>query len=184
MNKEAFYADARAHLKRLSQLQVDGFETVLAAIDGLPLSWQAYALATCWHETNKTMQPVREAYWVSEAWREKNLRYWPWYGRGYVQLTWEFNYKKADDELGLGGSLVADLDRAMEPEIAAKILRLGMIEGWFTRKKLADYLPAQGVAKRAQYIQARRIINGLDKADLIEDYAQIFERCLRYAGVQ
>ena len=181
MNKEMFYGDVRARLGRLSALQVSGFETVLAALEGLPLSWQAYALATCWHETNKTMQPVREAYWVSEAWRKKNLRYWPHYGRGYVQLTWDYNYKKADDELALGGSLIANLDRAMEPEIAAKILRIGMTEGWFTGKKFSTYLPSEGVAKKAQYIQARRIINGLDKADLIEDYAQAFERALRGA---
>jgi len=183
MNRAAFYDHVRAKLGRLSPLQVSGFEAVLNVLDGLPLSWQAYALATCWHETNKTMLPVREAYWVSENWRKKNLRYWPHYGRGYVQLTWDYNYKKADEELGLGGSLVANLDRAMEPEIAAKILRFGMVEGWFTGKKFSTYLPLTGVAKKTQYIAARRIINGLDKADLIEDYAQIFERGLRNGGL-
>lgn len=54
----------------------------------------AYVLATVEWETAKTFKPVREAFWLSEAWRKKNLRYYPFYGRGYVQLTWEKNYKK------------------------------------------------------------------------------------------
>lgn len=58
----------------------------------------AYVIATSYWETNKTMVPVKEAYWLSENWRKDNLRYYPWYGRGYVQLTWEDNYKKASKE--------------------------------------------------------------------------------------
>jgi putative chitinase len=169
-------------------LQVSGFEAVLDAIDGAPLSHQAYMLATAWHETAATMQPVREAFDLSENWRKRNLRYWPHYGRGYVQLTWDYNYAKADEECadaGLiePGAMIADLDLAMRCDIAAFILRRGMDEGWFTSKKNSTYLPASGVATREQYLKARRIINGNDKADLIEDYAQIFERALRNAGL-
>lgn len=29
-------------------------------LDGLPITHQAYILATAWHETARTMQPVRE----------------------------------------------------------------------------------------------------------------------------
>ena len=188
MNRAAFYDEVRAKVGRLSALQVSGFETVLDALDGLALSWQSDGLATAWWETNKTMQPVREAYWTSEAWRKKNLRYWPHYGRGYVQLTWPFNYEKADAECSKAGliqkgELLANLDLAMRPDIAAFIMRMGMVEGWFTGKSFSTYLPASGTATRAQYIQARRIINGLDKADLIEDFCQIFERALRNGGV-
>lgn len=183
IDRAAFFTTVRARLGPLKQSQVDGFETVLAAIDGLPLAYQAYMLATCWHETAATMQPVREAYWLSEEWRKKHLRYWPWYGRGYVQLTWEFNYKRADDELGLCGALLDDADKAMEPGIAAQILRHGMLEGWFTGVTLSACLPEQGVATREEYMNARTIINGRDKADLIEDYAQAFERALRDGGL-
>lgn len=181
--KPAFYATVRARLGTLKTAQVEGMEEVLLAIDGLPLSWMAYALATAWHETNRTMQPVREAYWLSEDWRKKNLRYWPWYGRGYVQLTWERNYELADKELGLGGALLDDADLAMRPDIAAKILRWGMVEGWFTGVTFAACLPHSGVATRKQYMDARTIINGKDRADLIEDYAQAFERALRDGGL-
>lgn len=176
-----FFDTCRAKLGALSQSQVEGFDCVLEAAKGAPLAHAAYMLATAWHETNKTMQPVREAYWLSETWRKTHLRYYPWYGRGYVQLTWQFNYEKADSELSLSGSLIANPDRAMEPSIAARIMRLGMDEGWFTGVSLGKVLPVRGTATREQYMNARTIINGHDKADLIEDYAQIFERAL-FAG--
>jgi putative chitinase len=177
-----FYATVRAKLGKLSTLQVEGLEAILAAAAGAPLAHAAYMLATAWHETAATMQPVREAYWLSEDWRRTHLRYFPWYGRGYVQLTWETNYKKADDELGLGGVLLANPDVAMIPKHAADIMRRGMDEGWFTGVKLGAVLPMSGVATRVQYMNARTIINGRDKADLIEDYGQIFERALRDGG--
>jgi putative chitinase len=162
--------------------QVDGFTAVLNAAVGAPLAHTAYMLATAWHETARTMQPVREAYWLSEDWRRTHLRYWPWYGRGYVQLTWETNYRKADERLHLGGELVGDADLAMKPDMAAAIMRRGMDEGWFSGVRLSAVLPVSGVATRKQYMDARTIINGHDKADLIEDYAQWFERGLRDGG--
>lgn len=181
-----FFTTVRRRLGPLKQGQVDGLNTVLAACDGLPLSHAAYTLATPWHETNATMQPVREAYWLSENWRKTHLRYYPWYGRGYVQLTWETNYERAQAEIlsscrpeFSNVDLIARPDDAMRPDVAAFVLRRGMEEGWFTGVKLADVLPMYGVASRQQYMNARTIINGRDKADLIEDYAQAFERALR-----
>lgn len=190
MNRQAFFAHVRAKLGRLSQLQVDGFEAVLDCIDGAPLAHQAYMLATAWHETGGAMQPVREAHWLSEAWRKKNLRYYPWYGRGYVQITWESNYKwldKACAEHGMTqpGEILANPDLAMRPDIAALALRKGMEEGRYDAhgKTMAQRLPTSGVATREQYINARYLVNIQDKADLIEDYAQVFERALRNGGL-
>ena len=167
----AFFAVVRGHFKSLTGDQVVGIETLLKAMKDWPVSWVAYGLATADIETAHTFEPVREAFWLSEEWREKNLRYYPHYGRGYVQLTWPANYVRADLELGLDGSLVANLDRAMEPEIAAAIMVRGMEEGWFTDKKLSDYLPGD-------YVNARRIINGKDKAVQIAKVAEMFERAL------
>ena len=177
MDKGAFFGTVRARLGSLNQLQVTGLETVLHACEGAPLAHAAYMLATAWHETNKTMQPVREAYWLSEEWRKAHLRYYPWYGRGFVQLTWKGNYTKADAEcakagLSTAGELLTNRDLAMRPDIAALIMRKGMDEGWFTGVSLGKVLPPQGVATRQQYMNARTIINGHDKADLIEDYAR------------
>lgn len=168
----AFFAAVRQSFESLDQGQVDGFNRLLAAMGtaAWPISHVAYGLATAWHETAKKMQPVEEAFWKDDAWRRANLRYYPWHGRGDVQLTWERNYRRADDELGLGGRLVADPRLALDPQISARVLVRGMTHGWFTGKKLADYLPG-GAASRAQFREARRIINGTDKADLIAGQA-------------
>lgn len=187
MDEAKFFTTVRERLHGLKQEQVDGINTVLAAAAGTPLAYASYMLATAWHETNATMQPVREAYWLSEDWRRTHLRYYPWYGRGYVQLTWEGNYKRADKELAEAqlinpGDLLANADLAMKSMLAAFIMRRGMEEGWFTGVKLSAVLPSSGVATRAQYMNARTIINGRDKADLVEDYAQVFERALRDGG--
>lgn len=168
---------------RLDRDEVGGSEAVLAAMAGAPIAWCAYALATAWHETAATMRPVREAYWFSEDWRRRHLRYWPWYGRGYVQLTWQENYERADAELALGGTLVADPDRAMEHGVAAGILRRGMEEGWFAgdrqgRHTLARHLPASGEAGERAFTAARRIINGTDRALAVARHACQFQTAL------
>lgn len=183
-NPAAFYDAMRTGLlgPTLSTEEVSGCEAILKACAGWPLSWTAYAFATAYHETNATLQPVREAYWLSEKWRKNNLRYYPWYGRGYVQLTWDYNYRKADDKLGLGGSLSKNPDRAMEPEIAAKILRYGMEEGWFTRVKLSTCLPRLGPATIDQFKRARKIINGVDDDLLIARHALQFQTALQDGG--
>jgi putative chitinase len=171
----------------LEQNEVGGCNAILTAMAGVPRAYCAYALATAWHETNATMQPVREAYWLSEAWRKKHLRYWPWYGRGYVQLTWQTNYERADEELGLGGSLLQNPDRAMELAIAAQVMRHGMIDGWFAgdrigRHTLARHLPESGDASESQFTSARRIINGTDKALAIARHALQFQSALKAGG--
>ena len=178
MNRTQFFNTVRKqlHQGKLNQEQVNGYEAILNELDCYNLSTQekAYMLATAYHETKYTMQPVREAYWLPEAWRKKNLRYYPHYGRGYVQLTWPFNYERADRELGLSGALVTNLDLAMQPDIAAKIMIYGMREGWFTTKKLSDYIKNG----KADYVGARRIINGTDAARKIAGYAETFEKAL------
>jgi len=186
-----FYDYVRSKLGSLSQTQVNGFEAILSAVKGLPLSWQAYALATAWHETAKTMEPVREAFNLSEDWRRRNLRYYPWYGRGYVQITWEKNYKWLDEaaaKVGLTkpGDILKNPDLAMRTDISALALVQGLVEGRYDAqgKKMKDRLPAKGVATKAQYINARYLVNIQDKADLVEDYAQVFEKGLRNAGIQ
>ena len=83
MNRTQFFNTVRKqlHQGKLNQEQVDGYEAILNELDCYNLSTQekAYMLATAYHETKYTMQPVREAYWLPEAWRKKNLRYYPHY---------------------------------------------------------------------------------------------------------
>ena len=188
----------------LTQTQVDGINTLLAAPEtrGWDRRWVAYALATTYHETAHTMEPVKEyggtAYFTrmydirgnrpAKARELGNLTPGDgakFAGRGYVQLTGKSNYVKATAklrELGITADLVADPDRAMEPEIAAAILVSGMREGWFTGRDIDDDLPASGPATLAQFVASRDIINGRDKQDLIAGYAADFQTALQEGG--
>ena len=192
-NEQAFFDELRnsgIFGSALKPDQVKGLQTVCSAAKAAnwPIAFTAYALATACHETAYTMQPVREAYWLSENWRRKNLRYYPFYGRGYVQLTWKENYEKADRELNLGGQLNGNLELALDPDIAARIMVRGMQEGWFAgdrngnRHTLARHLPANGAASVAQMTSARRIINGTDKNDKIAAEAIKFQKALQTGG--
>lgn len=180
----AFFASLKASFGALSQTQVDGYNRLLNAMVNWPIAWVAYGLATARHETADNLAPVEEAYWKDDAWRKRNLRYYPWHGRGDVQLTWEANYKRADDELGLGGRLVADPTLALDPPTSARILVRGMEHGWFSGKRLADYLPATGQANAAQFASARRIVNGTDKAAQIAGVAMKIQAALVAGGWQ
>lgn len=133
----------------------------------------AYILATAWHETAHTMKPVRE-YGGDKYLRTK--KYWPYVGMGYVQLTWKYNYVMASDKLGV--DFVADPKKLLIPEYAATILVRGMLEGWFTSKPLSRYITDEAT----DYVGARRVINGTDKANMIADYARVYERLLVASG--
>jgi hypothetical protein len=190
MDKTAFFASVRSGIlgPTLTETEVSGCEAILGAMDGLPIAYCAYGLATAFHETNSQMQPVREAYWLSESWRKSHLSYYPYYGRGYVQLTHKTGYQNADSKLGLGGTLVANLDRALEFDIAAMVMRRGMIEGWFRgdsqgRHTFARHLPETGLGTIDQFTTARDIINGgRDKAKMIARHALQFQDALSAGG--
>jgi putative chitinase len=180
----------------LEQGEVDGCNALLKACDGWPLSWTAYALATTYHETAGTMQPIREYGSTSRFMRLYDItganprlarqlgNTQPgdgakFAGRGYVQLTGRANYVKAGAKLGI--DLVRHPDLALDPDNAARILRYGMAEGWFTGRSLTS-LPRTGRASSVAYINARRIINGLDKATKIAGEARQFEDALVKGG--
>lgn len=177
---------------RMTQDQVDGCQAILTAMAGCKASWTAYALATAYHETAFKMQPISEmggdAYFFRRydiggprpdmARRLGNTQPGDgarFHGRGYVQLTGRANYARAKRETGV--DLIAFPALANNPANAAKIMRLGMVEGWFTGKKLADYLPADR-ADMAAFTAARRIINGQDAAAKIAAYAMDFQGAL------
>lgn len=144
-----------------------------AAHRGLLRNQLAYVLATAYHETAHTMKPVRE--YGGEKYL-KSKKYYPYVGMGYVQLTWDYNYKKAGEKLGV--DFLKNPKLLLEPKYAAPILVIGMQEGWFTGKKLSDYITLQ----RSDFKNARRIVNGMDKADLIAGYAEKYNKVLLAAG--
>jgi putative chitinase len=180
----AFFRAVRANFGSLDQDQVDGINALLAGMGeaGWAIAWTAYGLATAWHETAKRMQPVREGLNASDAWHRKHLaRYYPWYGRGHVQTTWERNYRHADKALGLSGRLIADADLMLTNEVSIPTMVRGMSEGWFTGKSLGDYLDSER-GTFEEFKAARRIINGTDKDELIAGYAQRFQAALQAGG--
>ncbi|MFC3171140.1 hypothetical protein ACFOGQ_06350 [Acinetobacter vivianii] len=156
---------------KLNQAQVDGINFLVSVLEEhqeLSLAQAAYILATAWHETAKTMQPVIE--YGSEYLKSK--QYYPYIGYGYVQLTWLSNYKRMGDYLKI--DLVKNPKLALQADIAARVMIVGMKKGMFTGKRLSDYINQH----KKDYVGARYIVNGTDKAELIAGYAEIFEKAL------
>lgn len=184
MELKRFYDSIRKDIQ-LTEANIAGFDKVLAYLEQHEdnLQQAANIVATAFWETGRTMQPVKEAFWLSEDWRKKNLRYFPYYGRGYAQLTWDYNYKKASDYFGV--DFVKNPDLVMKPEYAMPILVVGMNEGWFTGKKLDDYIDAIDEDDKEdlrEFTNARRIVNGTDKQIEIGKLSLVFERGLKAAG--
>ena len=167
----------------MTQTQVDGCNTIIGVWPPrTDKRWAAYGLATAWWETDFTMKPVPEI--GKGRGHPYGLVAGPdgqvYYGRGYVQLTWRANYVRAANEIP-GSNVYLDPDRALDPTIAAEIMTRGMIEGWFTRTKLNDFFPLER-PEDADWLRARRIINGMDHAEAIGHAAEIFWGALDAAG--
>ncbi len=171
----------------INQGQVDGLNLLLdyAENNGYDDRHLAYILATTYHETAQTMQPI------AEYGKGKGKKYGnpdpqtgeTYYGRGYVQLTWKDNYQKQDDKLGLGGSLVKQPDLAMDPEIALQILFGGMYDGDFTGVGLGQYVTCKDpTSDTTDYYNARKVVNALDCADQIKGYAIKFANAITHSG--
>lgn len=199
MGRAGFFHQVRSglHPKGLRRSQVAGYEAVLDAWDArlahADRRWLAYMLATAFHETAGTMQPVRETLAASddeaiarleEAFAAGRLNgvkapYWrpdadgkSWLGRGLVQLTHRANYKRMAQVTGI--DLLARPDRAMEMDVAVVILLEGMRRGSFTGHRLDEFFSHA----KTDWLNARRIVNGMDRAGLIAGYAQTFRQAL------
>jgi putative chitinase len=202
INRTFFFEQLRGVLfgKAISQKQVDGLTTLLdyweAKLATSDDRWLAYALATTYHETAFTMQPIKEygprAYFIAMydpppagkhpkiAAQLGNTRPGDgplFCGKGYVQLTGRRNYKDWTVRLAKPGvNLETTPDKVMEPAIAIVILFEGMIKGTFTGKKLSQYFSPT----KADWEGARAIINGTDKKGPIAHYAQKFYAAISY----
>lgn len=182
INRQFFFDYARNNLfgGRLKQAQVNGINGILdeweRAHKRKDDRWLAYMLATTHHETDRTMKPI------NEYGRGRGRRYGQpdpvtghtYFGRGFVQLTWKENYEKMGRKLRV--DLVNNPELALDLEIATKILFRGMMDGDFTGKKLSDYFNPG----KEDWRNARRIINGTDKAELISDYGKRYYAAISY----
>jgi hypothetical protein len=207
MSRRDFFDTVRADLfdGRLTQSQVDGMEGIIAAMAAVGDNRDktlAYALATAYHETGRRMEPVREGFAASDEeaiqavarLAEKRgpssapSRYGKpagphgktYYGRGYVQLTWLENYQRSSADAG--HDLVRHPDKMLDPEISARVLIRGLLDGRWNGaqgKGLADYLPSDG---EDDLKGARRTVNVTDKWKLIAGYYDKFLAAIRTAG--
>ena len=209
MDHAKFFAAARPSLFNgsLSTNQVSGTEAILTEWEAKPFDtrWLAYMLATTYHESDKTMCAVSEnlnysaagllatfpkyfnanqaASYARQPERIANRAYanrmgngdeasgdgWRYRGRGLLQITGRDNYAKY--------GIADDPDKAIDPIKAVEILFDGMINGRFTGKKLADFFSATGT----DWIGARKIINGSDRATDIAGYARKFAAAVEAA---
>lgn len=174
----------------LSQKQVDGMNFILDGWEesGLTdLRWLAYMLATTYHETARTMQPIAEygkgkGRPYGDKIKMNRTRYTTpnqiYYGRGYVQLTWYENYELMGKLLNV--DLLNNPELAMQPDISFKIMLEGMTlgisnRGDFTGKSLEHYFND----RVNDPIDARKIINGNDKKYTIAKYHNKFLTALK-----
>lgn len=180
IDRAKFFTTVRMTLfdNKLTQSQVDGMNAVLDEWESrMPdgdLRWLAYMLATDKWETAHTMQPIEEyghgaGHQYGQPDPETGQTY---YGRGYVQLTWKANYKKMGDVLGV--DLVNNPALALDPKIAAAIMFEGMEHGMFTGVGLPRYFKGP----LEDWVNARRIINGLDHANDIAALGKKFHKAL------
>lgn len=174
INRKKFFDGIRSgpFPGKLTASQVQGINYILDEWERRGLSdlrHLAYMLATFKWETSHTMQPISESGGRTYL---RSKRYYPWYGRGYVQLTWKRNYEAFRDAVLrlFNVDIVENPDNAMIPKVAAYIAFEGMYKGTFTGKKLSDYFNA----KITDWINARRIINGTDRASEIAAIAKQF----------
>ena len=189
IQRKYFFDSVRSSLfaGSLNQGQVDGLNALLDYAEGSGTDDRhlAYILATTFHETAQTMAPIAE-YGKGKG-KSYGVPAGPYgqtyYGRGYVQLTWYDNYVKQDKKLGLGGELVKNADLALDPTIALQILFGGMADGDFTGVGLPKYIPCVDPTSDAtDFYNARKIVNGLDCATMIQGYAQKFANALTHAA--
>lgn len=191
INRKFFFDHIKTTLfTSLTQKQVDGMTAILDEWESKPTTykddrWLAYMLATVYHETDKKFQGINEygpdSYFKKYDGRKDlgntepgdGLRF---KGRGFVQITGRLNYAKFSKILGV--DMVDNPLLALDLENCVKILFYGMTNGTFTGKKLSDYFNA----KTEDWVNARRIINRLDKANLIADEGKRFYAAISYTA--
>lgn len=181
MNLPAFFAGARPLFGgELSQRQVDALNAILKAWDTYgddDPRHLAYILATAKHET-MNFEHMREIWGPTPAQKgyegRKDLgntvkgdgkRFM---GRGFVQITGRRNYADWSKRIGL--DLLSKPSLTEEFGNAARIIVEGMLKGTFTGKKLADY--------PHDFVESRRIVNGMDRAVMISGYAYGFLKAI------
>ena len=209
INRSFFFGHVKADLfgGKIKQSQVDGLNFILDCWEKEHSDWDdrwlAYALGTTHLETGAAMQPIHEnggtKYFESNygptghnPTRAKKMGNTAvgdgakYHGRGFVQLTWKVNYEAMTDhltsEFGKTVDLVNKPDLALDPANAAEIMFHGMNVGTFTGRKFSNYFTKKpnGKPDKDDWVGARAIINGNDKAPIIAGFGKKYYGALSY----
>jgi putative chitinase len=209
MDRAKFYAALRASRlfgKSLPQKAVAGMDHLLDVqqryLPDMNMDELAINLATAFHETAATMQPITErgakSYFRKYEPGTKlgkvlgNTQAGDGYrfrGEGHVQNTGRRNARVATDRLnalfGLGVDLVKNPEMRGDPLVSALSLFVGCREGWWTGKGWGDFLDGVDESDEEdlrEFIRSRAVVNGTDKARRIGEHALAFEAALKLAG--
>lgn len=204
INLKKLFDEVRPMFGVITAEQVKGIEGIITAFyevgDG-DQDTLAYALATAFHESR--MRSVREGFAETDAAARRAVealarkrgpksavaRYSKpagpyghvYYGRSYPQLTWLVNYERASKDAGV--DLVKNPDAILDPRIGARVLIKGIMDGrWNGRGKGLDFYEGDDdFLSDAEAAEARRTVNGTDKAVLIAGYHRKFYNALTKA---
>ena len=170
------------------------FDRIVADETVTDVRFAAYYISTVYHETAHTYKPVEEigkgsghTYGAgikvtdTNGLRGKKGEEYEnvYYGRGYVQLTWEENYKNLSEAIGRKEELHVDPDKALEADLAYEILTYWMQNAVKNVKSDEHTLGKYITKKKCDYKGARRIVNLQDKAQLLANYATQAELLMR-----
>ena len=179
INFQKFLFAIQGSLGTFNNSQISGLQTLITYLEQdinmTDLRWCAYALSTCYWETDRTFHPVSEnGHGAGHAYGNPDpVTGKVYYGRGYVQVTWKANYQEFST--ATGQDLVTHPDLALEPNIAYRIMSFGMRKGMFTGVSLSHYFNDT----KDDAVNARRIINGVDQAERIAGFYANISKALQ-----
>lgn len=196
VNRASFFNRLKTYglFSKLNTGNVQGMAAIIDEYERLgwfDLRWLAYIMATVYHETIRTMQPIEELGRGKGKPYGSKLKYGGgpgkrvaytcpdkiYFGRGHTQNTWFeiyeklSNTKRAKDE-NWDFLNNPELLLQMKPSIWATFF--AMSTGLYTGRKLSQYFDGA----KEYPVKARAIINGSDKAELISGYYVKFLKCL------
>lgn len=182
---------------KLTQDQVNGINMILETLNSDEFKVTdkriaAYIFATSFWETGRAMQSVKEK--TDKTGEQYFFRMYDikgdrpavakrlgntvpgdgikYAGRGHVQLTGRTNYTNMSKYLGV--DLVNKPDLLLDSKVSVRVLVHGMLKGSFTGVSVSKYI----TSAKTDYVNARRVINGIDKADSISTIAKSFEKAI------
>jgi hypothetical protein len=99
-----------------------------------------------------------------------------YFGRGLVQITWWHGYAKSSVDFGYGLELLLNPEKVKDYHTAYEIMVKGMTtgDGYANGKKCSQYF----TDNVTNYVAARAMVNGSDKAKDIAALAEAFETLL------